>query len=269
VAVTCELVVIPELVGLSDNAREIARHLRQPLDTEGFLQSANVRHRNVGSPRRGIYYAGYSRAESDLNSEIEEIAAALELPPADPDRASEPPAINTTNCIRCLTCVRACPHGAIVLRNHYQPEIVPTACYGCEYCVSNCPALAIETSPFPDTGPAQTVVFACERSAGLAAPDIDLPDETAVVSVPCACSVDNSRLLKTLAGGARRVVVAACHAGNCRSLKGAAYAASGTQTITETVGIPATRVSSINIAANESARLERMIKQAAKAGEDE
>jgi len=262
-----DLVVIPEKVTVSENSREVARKLHQSLDTEGFLQTANVRHRNVGSPRRGIFYAGRSHDEGDLEAEIEEITAALDKPDNDADQISGHPEINKSVCVRCLTCVRICPHSAIVLQNHYQPEIEPSACFDCQLCVSICPALAIESKAVPEPGSAQTVVYACERSAVLAARPLNLPDATRIISVPCGCSIDTKRILQTLAGGAAQVVVASCHAGNCRSLKGAAFTEAGTRRLFEGAGIPAQRLNCLHVAANESARLETLLKNAASAEE--
>jgi len=267
ITLECDLVVIPEKITLSENSREIACRLNQPLDAEGFLQAANVRHRNVGSPRRGIFYAGLAHDEGDLELEIEEIAVCLDKPDTGVDQTSGLPEINKSVCVRCLTCVRICPHSAIVLQNHYQPRIEPSACFGCQLCVSNCPALAIESDAVPDPGLAPTVIYACERSAVLAAQPLNLPDTTRIISVPCGCSVDTKRILQTLAGGADQVVVASCHAGNCRSLKGAAFAEAGTRRLFEGAGIPAERLNSLHVAANESARLENLLKKAAPAEE--
>ena len=268
ITVDSDLVVVPETVTVSENSRDLARRLNQALDAEGFLQAANVRHRNVSSPRRGIFYAGLTHNEGDLEAEIEEITACLDKPDSSVDDIGGIPAIKPYVCVRCLTCVRICPHSAIVLRNHYQPEIEPSACFGCQLCVSNCPALAIESDALPEPASAQTVVFACERSAHLAALPLNLPDTTRIISVPCGCSVDTKRILQTLANGADQVVVASCHAGNCRSLKGAAFAEAGTRRLFEGAGIPAQRLNCLHVAANESARLENLLKNAASAAEE-
>lgn len=267
ITVESDLVVIPEQVTVSENSRKISHQLHQPLDAEGFLQSANVRHRNVGSPRRGIFFAGLAHNEGDLEAEIAEITAALEKPDTFADQVRGRPEINKYVCVRCLTCVRICPHSAIVLQDHYQPEIEPAACFGCQLCVSTCPALAIESDVLSEPAMARTVVFACERSASMAARQLNLPDTTRIISVPCACSVDSQHILQALAGGAAQVVVAACHAGNCRSLKGAAFAEAGTQRLLDGSGIPAARLHCLHVAANEAARLENLLKNVKSAEE--
>jgi hypothetical protein len=42
----------------SENFKEVAALLKQPLDKEGFMQSANVRHRLTQSLRKGIFFVG-------------------------------------------------------------------------------------------------------------------------------------------------------------------------------------------------------------------
>ena len=268
VTAECDLMVVPEEVFVSANGREVARRLHQSLDAEGFLQSANVRHRNVGSPRRGLYYAGFSHDEADLEEELEEIGAALELDDRRRTAAADRPVINEDVCVRCLTCFRLCPHGAISLRDQKQPNIDPAACLGCSLCVSNCPAVTIKAPAHPETGAGRTVVFACQRSAALAAREATLPEEACLVPVPCACSLETPRVLQPLLDGAERVVLAPCHDGNCRSLRGAAFAAGITQQVVEMTRLPPERLSCIEIAANEPARLEQMMTDTAPAGEE-
>ncbi|MFH1084252.1 MAG: 4Fe-4S binding protein, partial [Chloroflexota bacterium] len=49
-------------------------------------------------------------------------------------------------CIRCLTCVRTCPHAAIEIAD-YGPvtaaRVLDLACWGCGQCAANCPVRAI------------------------------------------------------------------------------------------------------------------------------
>jgi heterodisulfide reductase subunit A len=264
----CDLLVVPESVAVSPNGREVARRLRQPLDAEGFLQSANVRHRNVGSPQRGLYYAGFSHDEAELEEEIAEIGAALELDDRRQVATGDRPIIDEGSCVRCVTCFRLCPHSAITLRDQKQPGIDPAACLDCRLCVSNCPAGAIKAPTRPETASGRTVVFACERSAALASRDVTLPEDACLVTVGCACSLEIPRVLEPLRDGAERVVLAPCHDGNCQSRRGPTVAAGLVQQVTDTIGLPPDRLSCIEIAANEPARLRQIITQTAPAGED-
>ncbi len=77
--------------------------------------------------------------------------------------------------------------------------------------------------------------------------------------MPCACSIDTSRILHALLNGAGRIVIAACHDGNCRSMKGITFATASAQKLIQDTGIPEAKLSCLEIAANEPARLKKMI----------
>ncbi len=245
-----------------DNA---ARLLRQERDTEGFLQSPNVRHRLTQSPRKGIYFAGPAHDDvddTDLAAELDGIMADLDFPGPVQNPGVE---INQKKCAQCLTCLRICPHQAVVLNAKDRPKIDPEACFGCHLCVANCPALAIESaSCAPDQIAAQfekgqAVVIACQRSAALAAGPLSLPDPLRLISVPCASRVGMNLLLKLLADGAAKVIVAGCHDGNCRSVTGSTSAKKELARLQTLPGIPPDKVSWHSVAANETQKLARII----------
>lgn len=203
---------------------------REPLDSEGRLQSPNVRHRLTGSFRKGLFYTGAGRHdmdENDLAMEILHICAGICSLDREPETAVR---INDKKCAKCLTCLRVCPHSAIRINNGVKPYIIPDACFSCGLCVANCPAHAIEKADSTDplligrirTG--QTVVFACDRSAALAAAAVDLPDHVTVLPVSCTCRISRELVIKALLQGAEKIILAGCHDGNCRSDKGHAEA---------------------------------------------
>jgi heterodisulfide reductase subunit A-like polyferredoxin len=198
-----DLVVVPEKVTPPLWAGAVSGYLRQSRDAEGFLQSPNVRHRPVGSPRQGIFFLGTCHDETDENDLEREIAAikAGLYRLMHRQFTLEPPAvIDEGKCGRCLTCYRGCPHGAVRLRDKIQPEIIAEACVGCGICVSSCPARAIAADPqaqLPPVNPSagDTVVFACRRSGALAAKDAQLNGpNTRLVEVRCAGQLDEQTL---------------------------------------------------------------------------
>jgi len=272
VRVECGLLVIPPQVMASPDFPDKARLLRQRLDREGFLQSPNVRHRLTRSTRRGVFFAGSGHDETDvddLRAETEDILAHIRAlsvkmsaagPPADPGVA-----INERMCAKCLTCYRICPHGAIVLNDKMMPQIDPAACFSCHLCMANCPAHAIDSEAFANNAFAEmakkdkTVLFACERSAYLAAEEASLPEAVQMVSIPCACRMNVDVMLKALLGGASRVIVAGCHDGNCRSMDGAREAALGVRQALRIPGMDESRVSFFSAAANEASRIRRIL----------
>jgi heterodisulfide reductase subunit A len=269
-ALKCRRLVIPEQIRPLSETGSIAHTLGQAMDVEGFIQSANVRHRPAASPRRGIFFVGPCHDEvdqEDIKFEIHWITAALTLLlKGDPalDQVAE---IDKGLCARCLTCLRACPHGAVVLRDGFQPWIAAQACFGCGICVSSCPARAITSKsqdPAAQSTAAQTVVFACERSAGLAAQAAGLASTGAdnpleIRTVPCAGRLDQVTLVQPLIDGAQNVIVAGCHEGNCRSMTGSKTAATRVRQMTAIDMDPATAISYYGIAANEPQKLVQIL----------
>ncbi len=255
--------VVPDTPAPSPKFAELARLLKLGLDLEGFLQPANIRHRLVQSQRRGIYFAGYGHDdidENDLALEIRSILADLDTPPPISEGKVS---INTDHCPRCLTCYRICPHSAVIIDKKHQPRIMENACFECQACVSNCPAYAIESQGLANTDLAQqtkrgqTLIFACERSAALAAGT--LPSDTDLISIPCACRMSSDVILKALIEGADRVIVSGCHEGNCRSGQGGLIAQQGVNAVSALPGIPADKVVWQPVAANEPRTLARTI----------
>jgi heterodisulfide reductase subunit A-like polyferredoxin/coenzyme F420-reducing hydrogenase delta subunit len=263
--IACDALVVPALLVPGADFPQIAGLLKQTLDKEGFLQSPNVRHRLTRSLRKGIYFAGPCHDEVDdidLAEELNNILADLDFPASAPDPGV---AVNQKKCAQCLTCLRICPHHAIVLNDKERPEIIPEACFGCHLCVANCPAFAIESEQFsteqvvPQATKGHTVVLACRRSAALAAGPLDLPEQVRLIPVPCACRTSSNLVLKLLLNGANRVIVAGCHEDNCQSMNGSTTAQAEVAQIRKLPGIHPDKVSWQPVAANETRRFARII----------
>ena len=272
VRVECGLLVFPPQVMASPGFPDKVRLLRERLDREGFLQSPNARHRMTRSTRRGVFFAGSGHDETDaddLRAETGDILAhirALSAKMAAAGGSADPGVvINERMCAKCLTCYRICPHCAIVLNDKMKPQIDPAACFSCHLCMANCPAHAIESETFSNDAFTEmakkdrTVLFACERSAYLAAEEASLPETVQLVSIPCACRMNVDVILKALIGGASRVMVAGCHDGNCRSMEGAREAALGVRQALRIPGLDESRVSFFSAAANEVSRIRRIL----------
>ena len=145
--------VLPPSILAAPGFGSLAVLLRDRTDKEGFLQSANVRHRITQSPRKGIFYCGSGHDETDsqdLATEIQAILSALETGDGSPP--SPGIQVNEKKCAKCLTCFRVCPHAAIILNFKSRPEIVPNACFSCHLCLVSCPACAIESKEFSSAG---------------------------------------------------------------------------------------------------------------------
>jgi heterodisulfide reductase subunit A-like polyferredoxin/coenzyme F420-reducing hydrogenase delta subunit len=272
----CDLLVIPDKVQpLEDNAG-LAQAAAQDLDAEGFLQPPNVRHRMAGSPRRGLFFAGTCHDEMNqqgLSVEIDAIVAGLDRLAMDGTPEAPTPKISERRCARCLTCYRTCPHRAITLQADDIPLINPEACFACGLCVSSCPAKAISQETLDDAdlvlmdGAAHTVIFACRRSALLAVQEArhngaDFDSQVKIQPVPCAGRVSVETMLAPLLAGARRVMVAGCHPGNCRSMNSGRLTAKRLEQVRGQVRLTTDELDFFPVAANEPRRLEREILKA-------
>jgi heterodisulfide reductase subunit A len=149
-----------------------------------------------------------------------------------------------------------------------RPEIVPEACFSCHLCVSNCPAYAIESTALNNDVIARRIqknsvtIFACERSAALAAGSLSLPGHVDLIPIPCACRISSDLLLKALLNGASKVIVAGCHTENCRSFEGSQVASASVRKVLNIPGLPPEKVVWAPVAANETIKFERMLQKA-------
>ena len=256
----------------------LSRLLDRQWDAEGYLQAANIRHRRVHSPRRGVFFAGFGHDDltpEALDREIHAVLAELALLPdaaSPPDTGDPPdtgpPKVDPEACAQCLTCYRICPHAAISLcAQDNRPIINPQACFNCRLCQVNCPACAIDgpEPPRPEAS-ASTVILACRRSAALAAQNLKLPAGVSLIPLPCACRVSPALVLDQILGGAERVILTGCHSGNCQSLEGSREAQTIAGQVANLPGMAPDSVSWEPVAANEPARFRELIQSIGKGG---
>lgn len=241
-----DITVVDERIVPAPYVEQLAAVLGLRRGPAGFLQTENVHRLPVFTNRRGILAVGPARAVlSPADVERETACGALAvLGLAHPDGRlrMDTAEIDPGRCIRCLTCFRLCPYGAVSKGNRI--AVVADACAGCGICVAECPRgaiqlgsirtviakenTAIRASGTPAADP-RTVLFCCARSADKARilaedqgqkPPVNLK----VVTVPCAGAVSVQHILSAFADGAAGVMVLTCHVDNCHSETGNQHA---------------------------------------------
>ncbi len=147
-----DVLVVAERIAAPAAAPELAEELGILLGDDGLLQDVNMRYVSGSQTvRRGVYVVGRCHLDADaetqaadlqrLLGEIVELLGRGSLPL--PDEYAD---VSSEECVRCLTCIRTCPHQAVELRSTDDVTaayVVPEACWGCGMCVANCPVRAI------------------------------------------------------------------------------------------------------------------------------
>jgi coenzyme F420-reducing hydrogenase delta subunit/NAD-dependent dihydropyrimidine dehydrogenase PreA subunit len=241
-----DLTVVDETICPSPYLQRLSHIFDLDTDPIGFLQTANTRRIPVHTNRMGILAAGPSKAIQGFQENIvdADTAALTALEVLSGSLPKTPPSaeIDSGKCVRCLTCLRLCPHHAISFGAELW--ISSDACQGCGLCVAECPSVAIDQpqlqndpisdlrldpSKQSDAGVLSIVAFCCSRSAARAADlarcmDSALPAGLHIVEVPCAGRISMEYIHDAFAGRAEGVLIVSCHDGNCHSEIGTVFA---------------------------------------------
>ena len=151
--VQAALLVLPEAVRPHAQTVELASVLDVRLGADGFFQDINIRQYRPGlSSRRGVFFAGRCHMDGSVEeakADALQTAANVDALLGGGEVSREPivAEVDSSKCVRCLTCVRTCPHAAVEIAEYEQviaARVMALACYGCGACVVNCPVRAIE-----------------------------------------------------------------------------------------------------------------------------
>lgn len=253
-------------------------------DEQGFLIPSSIHCRSGRSFVNGVFAVGEATGSVDLVRVSAQAASSAQRARAWMLKArsrTEADAVTFTDeCVRCLTCLRLCPHIAISLVSGAARSTVQAcaaACQECGVCVSECPRLVLDLVYFPEQAISSflddvsrtpdarpVVVYGCQRSPGRAAARISLPDDALLLTVPCAGRISESVLWATLAAGVKGVLVVGCHHGNCESNSGTDWAATRVASVVEKLNLPdgtPRPIQYTTVAANEEARFKRVVEE--------
>jgi len=154
-----DLLVLPEAVRPAPDTPALARALGVHVGADGYLQDVNIHHYRPGlSSRRGVFFCGRCHMDGDarqIADDVAQTAANVDalLGSGEIESEDEVAQVDPNVCIRCLTCVRTCPHAAAEIAAYRAADganavtaarVDLWACRGCGACVANCPVQAIE-----------------------------------------------------------------------------------------------------------------------------
>ncbi len=287
---TPELLVVDETIQPATYLSALADILKLHTDLNGFVQRGNVHRVGVLTNRRGIFAAGPARGAGPLRMQLTD-ADDVSLIIAQEHHADDQPAaavaeISSRQCVRCLTCLRLCPYGAIQLNTRV--DIMPTACEGCGLCRAECPQQAIFLDPFEQDKPNQSNRISRSRQDSsdchlplrwlpfaavvlLSRPviwptgwDVSPPRRLKIIEVPCAGGISIRHILGAFELGVDGVLVLTCHTGNCHSEYGNRYAharVTQLQGLLQSIGINSDRLAIRTLASNMGVEFAEIINQ--------
>jgi heterodisulfide reductase subunit A-like polyferredoxin len=151
VEIQADLVTLSAGVAAADTEKmsQIMKFNRNP---EGFFIEAHVKLRPVDMPSEGVFLCGTAHGPKLITETIAQAQAAASRATTflakDSIKLSAITAkVDTDHCVRCLTCVRACPFGVPVFNVEEKViEINEALCHGCGVCTSVCPRQTIQLS---------------------------------------------------------------------------------------------------------------------------
>lgn len=258
--------------------------LYDEIDSRGGLIKDSMRCVAGKSFRRGIYSIGPASGCFDLVQTMD-VASTAAVDAKSwigklQKQTSENKMTVLDQCVRCLTCLRICPHMAISLKpetSRSTVEVSASRCIECGICVAECPMTSLELNSFPKDAftdlfkrlkknpfGEKVVVFGCHRSAGRAVSSIEIPADVIFFPVSCAGRLSESIMSAAVLAGARGVLVIGCHHGNCASNRGTDWARARVESIyskLETVFTGSFAVSHKTLAANEPFRMAEIINE--------
>lgn len=144
-----DLVALAVPMVSSESTRTLARILKMPTDSFGFVMEPHLKIRPEEAVPRGIFVAGCAHWPSTITESIVQAysaaSRAFDLVRAGKlTRSSVAAVIDAEHCRGCGLCAETCQHGAIDLvvaeDGLKRAAVVPIACTGCGVCVSVCPS---------------------------------------------------------------------------------------------------------------------------------
>ena len=255
------LTIVDEILSASETTAKTAEMLSIHQDPQGFAQTGNVHRIPISTNRRGVYAAGPSREALSFEYQGMDIAnVSLSLAIESNNNAVPKSAyaeIDPGQCVRCLTCYRICPHGAITIDGR-RIQVEQSTCEGCGICFAECPKCAIRMDGQVVCTPAQQIetqgsvkdvkpsaptifAFCCTRSAVQAARlassmGRSRPEGLRMIEVPCSGMISAGCLMSAFQNGADGVLVLTCHEGNCHAEHGNRYAHQRTNYVADLLG---------------------------------
>jgi len=153
VTLPADYVVLSAGIEPAAGSGELARRVKVPTATGGFLLEAHQKLRPVDTMAEGVFLCGMAHYPKSLGEAVAQahaaaLRAAALLFQVDIQGSEIRAVLAAENCRKCLSCIKICPFGAIQLGEEGVPELRGELCRGCGACAAECPAEAIRMSRY-------------------------------------------------------------------------------------------------------------------------
>jgi heterodisulfide reductase subunit A len=160
VSLNCDLVVLAPAIVPNQEADDVGKLFKVPLNQDRFFLEAHMKLRPVDFATDGVFMCGLAHCPKSVDESIAQAnaAAARAATILSKDQIELEAIISEVvddNCDGCAYCIDPCPYGALVLVEYmYKGDIKKTVerdaalCKGCGVCQATCPKKGIYVSSF-------------------------------------------------------------------------------------------------------------------------
>ena len=158
-SIDADIVVLATPLVPRDDAGELSKMLKVPLDEDRFFLEAHVKLRPVDFATDGIYVCGTARWPATTRECVEQAlgaAARASIPLLRGEVEVEPAVARLLDpeiCRGCGMCATICPYGAIEMidtEEGTKAQMIEVACKGCGTCAATCYKRAITMVHYTD-----------------------------------------------------------------------------------------------------------------------